>query len=220
MLYGSDLYGRVDPIRGAGAQVATLFFHVMFVPLIPGKSYLVDSASVAGVGEREFQGKELPALDRRSVARGYLEGGILAVIVLATVKGALAFRGGATNTCLLAAGVVALGVAIYLGMRALLSREASFARAMELAEQADVGAEQRIAIEIAYERISAEEGLDRILQLRGERERKKQARRDEVARKRAAKRAKRKARENPALRAKAPKRRRRARERALVSSDR
>jgi hypothetical protein len=60
IIWGQRMYGRVD--RFAGSHVATRFFHLYYVPLIPLSSWLV----LAEHDEGRFQGIQVP-LQLRSV---------------------------------------------------------------------------------------------------------------------------------------------------------
>ena len=49
IIYGTRLFGKCDEIPGAG-HVATQFFHVYYLPLIPMKSHFVIEGSKSGDG--------------------------------------------------------------------------------------------------------------------------------------------------------------------------
>ncbi|HZS35987.1 MAG TPA: hypothetical protein VFF06_04135 [Polyangia bacterium] len=73
--YGTRLSGKVDSF--AGSYVATRFFHIYYVPLIPLSSWLV-------LGEDGASTRALPTtLDVRSIAAAYLRGvGSIAALVM------------------------------------------------------------------------------------------------------------------------------------------
>jgi hypothetical protein len=75
VIWGQRMYGRVD--RFAGSHIATRFFHIYYVPLIPLASWLVLEEKADG----NFVGIPLP-LQLRSIALAWLRiGSIIALLV-------------------------------------------------------------------------------------------------------------------------------------------
>jgi hypothetical protein len=66
IVYGYRRYGKVDELPN-GCHVASHFFHIWFVPLVPFKSFIV----VGEGGEDSFQGVTIP-LSGKSVLAGWL----------------------------------------------------------------------------------------------------------------------------------------------------
>ena len=148
VFFGSQFYGKVDKVPMLG-HVATSFFYIQFVPLIPLGSYLVleDGQGSLSVG---FSFKSL----------------LVAWLRTALVIGAFA---------LLIAGIIAIGDRSTLGMAACfggmafcaaamfgsyyvpLVGQASFERAMQLADQVGVRPEFRLTLEVHYGRKTADQ---------------------------------------------------------------
>src|SRR4051812_32568123 len=84
-VYGERLFGRVDRVPGLFC-VATMFFHVNFVPLCPLRSYLVVEGSEQGDG---FKGVRIP-LRFKSILAGYLRGWLGAAAVFTGLVSAFA----------------------------------------------------------------------------------------------------------------------------------
>ena len=79
MLHGTQLYGRVDT-AGGDFFVATEFFHLFFLPLVPLRSWLVIGGA-PGLMEREpFRGYRLP-LRLKSIFTAYVRVACTGVLV-------------------------------------------------------------------------------------------------------------------------------------------
>jgi len=84
-VYGERLFGRVHRTPGL-FYVATMFWHINFVPLVPVRSYVVLEGSEKDEG---FQGARIP-LSFKSVLAGYLRGWLGAAAIFTGCVGAFA----------------------------------------------------------------------------------------------------------------------------------
>lgn len=148
VFYGTQFYGKVDKVPMLG-HVATSFFYIQFVPLIPLGSYLVleDGQGSLSVG---FSFKSLLVAWLRTAlvfgAFGLMIAGILATGNRSTL-GMVASFGGAV-ACI--AAMVGSYFVPFVG-------QASFERAMRLADQVGVKPEFRLTLEVHYGRKSAQQ---------------------------------------------------------------
>ena len=78
IIYGTRLMGKVDQVEALG-HVATQFFHLYYVPLIPTGSYLVLSEQ----GD-DFRGVSVP-LSFKSVLTAWLRAGTFLGFVVCTI---------------------------------------------------------------------------------------------------------------------------------------
>ncbi len=85
LIYGKRLYGKVAPFRDEEGNellhVATFFYHLYFIPLIPAKSFVVISGSQDGDG---FKGSEI-SLNGRSVLAAYARAFTLFYVMMTAV---------------------------------------------------------------------------------------------------------------------------------------
>lgn len=84
-VYGEHLFGRVHSTPGL-FYVATMFWHINFVPLIPLRTFVVLEGTEKDEG---FHGKRI-RMSFRSVLAGYLRGWLAAAAILSAGAGALA----------------------------------------------------------------------------------------------------------------------------------
>ena len=137
LIFGKRFYGPVDEVSG-WFYVATSFWHLWFIPLIPRESWLLFHESAGGGG---MQGVPI-ALSWKSVLVAWFRalcivlGGFLGTTALANF-----FLVGPSNhltwECLCLAGLLFAGFVLTRHLRG-----ASPERALELAEQAQLAAEQ------------------------------------------------------------------------------
>ena len=92
---GTSLYGHVDYIDGLGS-VATKFFHIAYLPLIPVGTYFVLEDSDDGYG---FKGASI-ASSPLSILIGYLHGWLLVPAYMGLVFGLFAGLGGRWGICM------------------------------------------------------------------------------------------------------------------------
>jgi hypothetical protein len=123
IVFGGRLFGKVDQVPGL-FHVATQFFHVNFVPLVPTKSWLVlHGTEKSGLGRTAWQGIELRSIRWGSVGMAWLRFGLVVASVVFGFVSLGAFLGkadpanGAVAGLLAAASVAAL-IASYRIVRA------------------------------------------------------------------------------------------------------
>jgi len=164
LIWGSKFYGKVDELPG-GPHVATRFGHLWYIPLIPMGSSLILAKQGSSI-------RHVPVgLSFKSVLTAWGQAalillGILAVIVgvgmLSTQHGGRPDVGAAV--ILFVAALLGFGGAWGLS-RVRFIRRPSYVRAVSLAERAGYSEEGLIMIEVAYGRVSEEEGLAAIQEL-------------------------------------------------------
>jgi hypothetical protein len=130
---GTRRFGRVDDVPGV-CHVATVFFHVLYVPLVPLRSWVVFGGTAK---DDSWQGIPIP-MSFKSVLLAWLR---LPILVAAGIFFLFAF--GATGKDLaVAAGLAAIGalfVGLYFGTRRLMGASPSRARELEQAVRAARG---------------------------------------------------------------------------------
>jgi hypothetical protein len=173
VFYGTQLFGKVDKVPMLG-HVATSFFYLQFVPLIPLGSYLVleDGQGSIGVG---FSFKSLLiAWLRTALVFGAIGLGIAGIIALSeqSAGGMMAGLGGAMFC---AAAMIGSYYVPFVG-------HASYERAMALADHIGVKPEFRLTLEVAYGRKSAEQAEMELAQIYEVQQREIEQRQEELER--------------------------------------
>lgn len=162
IVWGTRMMGKVDAVPGVG-HVATKFFYLQYVPLIPVETYLV----FREVGE-QIHGVQIP-FSPKSILVAWLRTGCVVAAVGLLIAGFIAIseRHPADGAmCFVGTGLM-IGAFIYSYYFGPISK-AGYNRAMDLARRANLGPEQFLAIEITYGRMSAEQAeqeLARIYEL-------------------------------------------------------
>ena len=173
VFYGTQLYGKVDKVPMLG-HVATSFFYIQFVPLIPLGSYLVleDGQGSIGVG---FSFKSLLVAWLRTAlvfaTFGLLVAGIIS-LGEQSIPGMIVSIGGAIF-CV--AAMVGSYFIPFIG-------QASYERAMALADQIGVKPEFRLTLDVHYGRKSAQQAEMELAQIYDAAQREIAARQDEYQR--------------------------------------
>src|SRR5262245_52980403 len=72
VIWGKRLFGKCDQVPGVG-YVATQFFHIQFLPLVPLQSFVIEEGSEGGDG---FRGVPIP-LSIKSILFGWLRAGLV-----------------------------------------------------------------------------------------------------------------------------------------------
>lgn len=148
VFYGTQLFGKVDKVPMLG-HVATSFFYLQFVPLVPLGSYLVleDGQEQISVG---FSLKSLLIAWLRT-AMVFGAGGLAIAGIITLSDSELPLAVG----CLSLAGFCVVGMigSYYIP----LVSSASYERAMALADQVGATAEFRLTLEVHYGRKSAQQ---------------------------------------------------------------
>ena len=153
VIHGTSLYGKVDQVKGL-FHVATLFFHINWVPVIPRKSYLIFEGKAA---KRAPQGVPI-GISGKSILFAWgrfllLIGGCLA-LPLGCMLAALEARGPESATLALVAATLPI-VSIACLILSYRFCHARPERALELARLA--GIEPAQLAEFFAERMTPEE---------------------------------------------------------------
>lgn len=159
VIFGTRWMGKVDAIPGVG-HVATRFFYLQFIPLIPVETYLV----FREVGE-EVQGVRIPFSPKSILVAWFRTACIVAAIGLG-LAGFLHLSKrqdveGALDIVLSVLAVATFLYSYYFGPIA----KASYGRAMLLAQRAALAPEQILALEIAYGRMNADQAEQELARL-------------------------------------------------------
>ena len=148
---GTKLMGKVDEVPRLG-HVATQFFHVNYIPLIPTGTYFV----LHEAGD-EFQGVAIP-LSAKSILMAWLRAGLFVGFILAIVFTIFAFADKKTPVA------VGLGVGGAFVMAAFCATyyipfisRAGYHRAIELGRRVGATDEFLLMLEVQYGRKSAAE---------------------------------------------------------------
>ena len=115
IVYGTRLFGKVDEIPGA-FHVATKFFHVSFLPLIPTSSWVViDGSKKSGVMSSSWSGVQLPSLHWSSIGMAWLRVLLIYGAIGLAVVAIAAFEGGGVSAVAVPAALsaVCVGAAVY-----------------------------------------------------------------------------------------------------------
>lgn len=148
---GTKLMGKVDEVPRLG-HVATQFFHVNYIPLVPTGSYFV-----LGEAGDEFQGVPIP-LSVKSILVAWLRAALFVAFIVSIVFTIIAVADKKTPTAIgIGVGgglVIAAFCATYY--IPLVSR-AGYLRALELSQRIGVSDEILLMLEVQYGRKTAVE---------------------------------------------------------------
>ena len=151
IVWGTRMMGKVDAIPGVG-HVATRFFYLQYVPLIPIETCLV----FREVGE-QIHGVQIP-FSPKSIFVAWLRAGCVLAAGALGIVGFIHLSKGhlpEAAVCLVIAAI-ATGAMIYSYYFGPICR-AGYDRAMDLARRANLAPEQLLALEIAYGRMNADQ---------------------------------------------------------------
>jgi len=124
IVWGTRLFGGVDKVPGV-CHVATKFFHIWYIPLVPTQSYVVIAGSETGKGWRG-----IPIdMSGKSVLAGYLRGAAIIAAVISIIRVITAHQEDA-STAIVSGLIAAVSVGLYF---VLWRGRASQERARELA---------------------------------------------------------------------------------------
>ncbi len=159
IISGTRMAGKVDVVPRIG-YVSTRFFHLYYVPLIPLQSYLVFSEE----GD-EINGVLLP-FQPKSILVGWLRGASWLALIAAPVIAMLGIGDKHPE-------VAAISLAVWVLAALLLPtlhywpavREASYERAIQLANHAGLSPETRLMLEVAYGRLTADQAERELVRL-------------------------------------------------------
>jgi len=157
IISGVRFAGKVDAVPRVG-HVATRFFHLYWIPLIPVGTFLVTEEK-----DDDFKGFPLP-LNGKSIFIGWLRTigwvGLAAAVIAAFMAIGEKQYGWAGAAA--AAGVIAAGMLLALYRLTIFTR-ASYERALELGRQVGLPPEQLLMIEVAYGRMNADQAERELL---------------------------------------------------------
>lgn len=158
--WGKEMFGKVDAVPGC-FHVATEFFHINRLPLVPGRTYLMLKRPWG-----DERGPELP-FSRKSLvtawARATLIGwgiGVAVAIVILWKKPGLPTPTAEITT------LIALAVVLYATYRIPRLGVATYARAVEVSDAAELDDEMLVRVELAFKRISRADADAILAQLR------------------------------------------------------
>lgn len=165
IVWGTRLYGKVDEVPGL-FHVETSFFHMWYLPLIPLGSHVVIAKS-----GNSWRGAKV-ALSGKSVLVAWarlwlLVGGVVFGMIgfsLITDRRAPMILEG---SILMAIGALLLGAGIAVWVKKSI-RQASYARAVELAEKIGLSEEGLVLIELAFKRVSEADAKATLERLRAD----------------------------------------------------
>jgi len=146
VIYGHRLFGKVDSVPGLGF-VATKFFHIDYVPLVPTECWLVFQQSGKG-----WRGIRIP-MSGKSVLTAWLRTGSVIGIGMGTIGLIVAASSNHADpgeiAALLVFAVVAAGLFAFTKLHKSVAH-ASYARACELAKLAKLNPNGMAALAAAY----------------------------------------------------------------------
>lgn len=145
VVWGTRLYGKVDEVPGL-CYVATRFFHLWYVPLVPLNTYAVVAEDFEG-----WRGPEI-SMSSKSVMVGYCRG----LAAAAAVAGAVMFcfgMGPEEHLLGPACALLTCAALLFLATRSKAVSRASYERACELGRALEVTKEGQAIIDLAYGKI-------------------------------------------------------------------
>ena len=165
VVWGTRMMGKVDAVPGVG-HVATRFFYLQFIPLVPVETYLV----FREVGEQVY-GVKIP-FSPKSIFVTWLRTGLILASLGLAFAGCVQFSErrevpGAICIVLSFLSVAAFIYSYYFGPIA----KAGYNRAISLAQRAGLEAEKMLALEIAYGRMNADQAERELARLYAEAQR-------------------------------------------------
>jgi hypothetical protein len=173
VFWGTQLYGKVDKVPMLG-HVATQFFYLQFVPLVPMASYLV---------LENGQGHIPVSFSFKSMLVAWLRTACVLGAIGLSIAGAIAVSdqhlGGGILCWVAAVGCATAMIASYY---LPIVGSASYERAMALADQVGVTLEFRLTLEVAYGRKTAQQAEQELAQIYEAAQRELAQRQDEMQR--------------------------------------
>lgn len=125
-IFGTRLFGKVDAVPGLG-HVATKFFHINFLPLIPLEGWLV-----LGQDGSKWRGRTIP-MSGKSVLTAWLRFATFCMGVALTIFGFIGWQDGSQGAIpMLVVGVISIGAFVGTYLAGFITR-AGLDRALELA---------------------------------------------------------------------------------------
>lgn len=166
IIWGTRLFGRVDEVPGL-FHVATRFFHLWYIPLIPLGSSLILSKE-----GNSYRGMDI-SLSGKSVLIAWLRVGlILGTLVLGFVGLVLLAATARGGSIWPGIGVEVLAVICLVGAILAWTTKglchASYERAVQLAERAGMSEEGLVLLELFYGRVSEQDAKATIERLQAD----------------------------------------------------
>lgn len=180
VFFGTQMFGKVDKVPMLG-HVATSFFYLQFVPLIPLGSYLV---------LEDGQGQIGVAFSFKSLVIAWLRTALVCGTVALGIAGIVMLTGSE-----IAAGIGALAAAVFCALAMTGSyylpfvSSASYDRAMALADQVGATPEFRLTLEVHYGRKTAQQAEMELAQIYDAQQRDLARRQEELDRREAERQA-------------------------------
>ena len=151
IITGVRFAGKVDAVPRIG-HVATRFFHIYYVPLIPLGTFLVTRE-----GDTDFAGVPLP-LNGKSILVGWLRTfGWLGLIGSPIVAGLGMAGSNFPQTVTGGIGTAVFAALLWFLYCQRFITHASYERAADIARQMGLPPEQRLMLEVAYGRMTADQ---------------------------------------------------------------
>lgn len=173
VFYGTQLYGKVDRVPMLG-HVATSFFYLQFVPLIPLGSYLV---------LEDGQGSISVGFSFKSLLVAWLRTALVFAAFGLLIAGIIASGERSPSGMIVGFGGVIFCVGAMIGSYYVpFVGQASYERAMGLADQIGVKPEFRLTLEVHYGRKTAQQAEMELAQIYDAAQRELAARQDEFQR--------------------------------------
>ncbi len=162
IISGTRMAGKVDALPRVG-YVSTRFFHLYWVPLIPLQSFLVFRED-----DDDINGVPLP-LQWKSILVGWLRGASWFTLATAPLLAVMTYLDGHPLHAAVALGLWVLAAALLPLLHFCRGvREASYERAIALAELAGLSRETRLMLEVAYGRLNADQAERELVRLMDE----------------------------------------------------
>lgn len=151
IVWGTRMMGKVDAVPGVG-YVATRFFYLQYVPLVPLETYLV----FREVGEN-IHGVRIP-FSPKSILTAWLRTGFAVATLGFVIAAVICFSDRHANrgVAFLFGAALCIAAFVYSYYFGPICR-AGYYRAVYLADLANISPEQRLALEITFGRMSAEQ---------------------------------------------------------------
>ncbi|MEL7497006.1 MAG: hypothetical protein AAFN77_05310 [Planctomycetota bacterium] len=157
IIWGANHYGKVDEIDGVG-HIATQFGHLYYIPLIPTSSRFITGQE----GDNFYYAPV--SLSLKSILMAWLRTfSVLAMI--GSLIFLIASDQGPMGGKLIPAILFALSIGLFFAFRMSWATKASYARAVDLAEQIGFDPRLRVYIDLHYgmiNEVEADRRLDEV----------------------------------------------------------
>jgi hypothetical protein len=162
IIWGTKLYGKVDAVPGM-FHVATTFFHMWYIPLIPTGSAVVFEETKGG-----WRGVKI-GMSGKSVLLTWARLGLFIAAITLIVAGCVAINdlrpAMAIGIAQIVVGAIAAAAVIATFVMPMFTK-ASYERAVQIAEKVGMREEGLVMIELAFKRVSEEDAAQTLRELR------------------------------------------------------